>query len=142
MAINACLVPVCALHGAAVTTIEGIGSIKNGVHPIQVKDFDGESLLFVGERVTYHRPTSLDDLLDLKSKYPDAILVAGNTENEFVSGYKQSHRKEDDIAIVNAGMRVSFNVNGNSVDKLYLAFGGMSDKVAIASQTMKKCEGR
>ena len=26
--VNACLTPVCSLHGAAVTTIEGIGSTK------------------------------------------------------------------------------------------------------------------
>ncbi|XP_011496328.1 PREDICTED: xanthine dehydrogenase [Ceratosolen solmsi marchali] len=32
---NACLVPVCALHGMAVTTIEGIGSTRTKLHSIQ-----------------------------------------------------------------------------------------------------------
>ena len=32
----ACLVPVCSVHGMAVTTIEGIGSTKSTVHPVQV----------------------------------------------------------------------------------------------------------
>jgi xanthine dehydrogenase/oxidase len=32
---NACLLPVCALDGIAVTTVEGIGSMKEGLHPVQ-----------------------------------------------------------------------------------------------------------
>ncbi|NWQ87018.1 AOXB oxidase, partial [Burhinus bistriatus] len=32
---NACLLPICSLHGAAVTTVEGVGSIKTRIHPIQ-----------------------------------------------------------------------------------------------------------
>ncbi|XP_005366403.1 aldehyde oxidase 1 [Microtus ochrogaster] len=33
--VNACLTPICSLHGAAVTTVEGIGSTKTRLHPIQ-----------------------------------------------------------------------------------------------------------
>ncbi|XP_070496875.1 xanthine dehydrogenase-like [Chironomus tepperi] len=32
---NACLMPVCALHGMAVTTVEGIGSTRTRLHPVQ-----------------------------------------------------------------------------------------------------------
>lgn len=32
---NACLTPVCACHGMAVTTVEGIGSTKTKLHPVQ-----------------------------------------------------------------------------------------------------------
>lgn len=32
---NACLAPLCSLDGYAVTTIEGIGGMKHGLHPIQ-----------------------------------------------------------------------------------------------------------
>lgn len=32
---NACLAPLCALDGYAITTIEGIGGMKKGLHPIQ-----------------------------------------------------------------------------------------------------------
>ncbi|KFO15473.1 Aldehyde oxidase, partial [Balearica regulorum gibbericeps] len=32
---NACLLPICSLYGAAVTTVEGIGSTKTRVHPVQ-----------------------------------------------------------------------------------------------------------
>ena len=34
-AVNACLMPVCAADGCHITTVEGIGSVKNGMHPIQ-----------------------------------------------------------------------------------------------------------
>ncbi|XP_072471821.1 aldehyde oxidase 3-like [Notamacropus eugenii] len=33
--VTACLVPVCILYGAAVTTVEGIGSTKTRIHPVQ-----------------------------------------------------------------------------------------------------------
>jgi xanthine dehydrogenase/oxidase len=32
---NACLTPLCACDGCAVTTVEGIGGMKQGLHPIQ-----------------------------------------------------------------------------------------------------------
>lgn len=34
-AVVACLVPLCAVHGAAITTVEGIGSTKTRLHPVQ-----------------------------------------------------------------------------------------------------------
>ncbi|XP_041592981.1 aldehyde oxidase 4-like [Vulpes lagopus] len=33
--VTACLVPICSLYGAAVTTVEGVGSINTRVHPVQ-----------------------------------------------------------------------------------------------------------
>jgi hypothetical protein len=35
LAINACLAPVASMHGLAVTTVEGIGSTKTQLHPVQ-----------------------------------------------------------------------------------------------------------
>lgn len=35
LAVNACLTPVCAVHGLAVVTVEGIGSVKTKLHPVQ-----------------------------------------------------------------------------------------------------------
>ncbi|XP_062435402.1 aldehyde oxidase-like isoform X3 [Rhea pennata] len=32
---NACLLPICSLYGTAVTTVEGIGSTKTRIHPVQ-----------------------------------------------------------------------------------------------------------
>uniref|UniRef100_A0A2K6KDM9 Aldehyde oxidase n=1 Tax=Rhinopithecus bieti TaxID=61621 RepID=A0A2K6KDM9_RHIBE len=33
--VTACLMPICSLHGAAVTTVEGVGSIKTRLPPVQ-----------------------------------------------------------------------------------------------------------
>uniref|UniRef100_K7E9I8 2Fe-2S ferredoxin-type domain-containing protein n=1 Tax=Ornithorhynchus anatinus TaxID=9258 RepID=K7E9I8_ORNAN len=33
--VNACLAPICSLHHIAVTTVEGIGSTKTKIHPVQ-----------------------------------------------------------------------------------------------------------
>ncbi|XP_044271651.1 xanthine dehydrogenase isoform X2 [Tribolium madens] len=33
--VNACLAPVCSIHGQAVTTVEGIGSTRTRLHPVQ-----------------------------------------------------------------------------------------------------------
>lgn len=32
---NACLTPACSLDGYQVTTVEGIGGLKQGMHPVQ-----------------------------------------------------------------------------------------------------------
>ncbi|XP_017400701.1 aldehyde oxidase 2 isoform X4 [Cebus imitator] len=33
--VTACLMPICSLYGSAVTTVEGVGSIKTRLHPVQ-----------------------------------------------------------------------------------------------------------
>lgn len=33
--VTACLIPICYVHGYSVTTVEGVGSTRNGLHPIQ-----------------------------------------------------------------------------------------------------------
>jgi xanthine dehydrogenase iron-sulfur cluster and FAD-binding subunit A len=35
--INSCLRPLCSVDGMAVTTVEGVGSTKSGLHPVQEK---------------------------------------------------------------------------------------------------------
>ena len=35
VSVNSCLMPLCALDGCAVTTVEGIGGMRQGLHPIQ-----------------------------------------------------------------------------------------------------------
>ena len=49
--------------------------------PAQLNDgLDKTRLIFSSDRVTWYRPTSLDDLLTLKSTNPEAELVIGNTK--------------------------------------------------------------
>lgn len=46
-------------------------------------------------------------------------------QDEYFWGFKQAKRRDDDIAIVNAGMFVRFEVETNTIQKISLAFGGM-----------------
>ena len=40
ISVNACLAPVCSMHGMAVTTVEGIGSTKTKLHQVQERIAD------------------------------------------------------------------------------------------------------
>ncbi|XP_071153980.1 xanthine dehydrogenase/oxidase-like [Mytilus edulis] len=42
--VNACLVPICYLHGMAVTTVEGVGGTEKGLHPVQRSLVDSHGL--------------------------------------------------------------------------------------------------
>jgi hypothetical protein len=44
------------------------------------KVFSAQSLVFKTDRMLWLRPTSLEDILHLKKKFPDAKIVVGNTE--------------------------------------------------------------
>lgn len=35
MSVNACLAPLASVHGLSVTTVEGIGSVREKLHPVQ-----------------------------------------------------------------------------------------------------------
>ena len=52
---------------------------------------DEESLFFKGENMCWYRPTTMDDLLHLKKKYPNAKLVVGNTELGIEMKFKNCH---------------------------------------------------
>ncbi|XP_025104164.1 xanthine dehydrogenase/oxidase-like [Pomacea canaliculata] len=69
-----------------------------------------------------------------------SVLIPFSKKNEYFFGYKQSTRKEDDIAIVNAGMRVELDTLG-TVKDLALAFGGMAATTVMATKTMKQLIG-
>ena len=34
---NACLAPLYSVEGCAVTTVEGLGSVREGLHPVQAR---------------------------------------------------------------------------------------------------------
>ncbi|KAH9865285.1 hypothetical protein IAQ61_009232 [Plenodomus lingam] len=61
---------------------------------------------------------------------PDAIIAGlripvAKEKGEFIRAYKQSKRKDDDIAIVNAALRVSLD-DGDVVESVDLVYGGMA----------------
>jgi len=53
--------------------------------------YDDQNLLFSSERVTWYRPTKLSQLLQLKSKFPAARIVVGNTEVGVEVKFKNCH---------------------------------------------------
>ncbi len=63
-------------------------------------------------------------------------------QDEYFCGYKQAHRRDDDIAIVNAGMRVVFEEGGDKVKQMALSFGGMAPFTVVAKATMDGLVGR
>ncbi|XP_071799961.1 xanthine dehydrogenase/oxidase-like [Asterias amurensis] len=77
-----------------------------------------------------------------KDEVIKVINIPYTLENEYFQGYKQSPRREDDIAIVNAGMRVVFKPGTNIVQDCTLAFGGMAATSVLAVKTMASLNGR
>ncbi|CAG5134311.1 unnamed protein product, partial [Candidula unifasciata] len=71
-----------------------------------------------------------------------SVTIPFTKTHEYFFGYKQANRKEDDIAIVNAGMRVDLGDTGSHVEDISLAFGGMSVTTVLATNTMKALTGR
>lgn len=63
---------------------------------------------------------------------------------EYVQEFKQAHRREDDISIVCAGMRVKFQCTGGDwvVEEIALAYGGVAAKTVMARKTQKMLVGR
>jgi len=47
---------------------------------LRAAEYEESSLTFKSERVTWFRPTTLAELLQLKYQYPTSRLVVGNTE--------------------------------------------------------------
>ncbi|ESO84677.1 hypothetical protein LOTGIDRAFT_131803 [Lottia gigantea] len=86
---------------------------------------------------TAYRKTAIRDTEVLLS-----VFIPYSYKNEYVYSYKQATRKDDDLAIVNAGMRVVFDDNSNIIKELYLSYGGMAPTTLMATGTMNKLKGR
>ena len=68
-----------------------------------------------------------------------------HTQHEYVLSYKQARRREDDIAIVNAGFRVVLTPPEESdwtVQECCLSYGGMSYKTTVAKKTQEYLIGK
>ncbi|KAK7066586.1 hypothetical protein SK128_003645 [Halocaridina rubra] len=70
-----------------------------------------------------------------------SVHIPVTEKDEYFYGYKQSRRRDDDIAIVNAGMRVRFESDSIVVKNLDLAFGGMAPTTVMAPGAMKELSG-
>ena len=70
---------------------------------------------------------------------PDAIIaslrIPITAENEYFVAYKQAKRKDDDIAIVNAALRVKLD-ESHVVESVNLVYGGMAPTTIAAKKAM------
>ena len=71
---------------------------------------------------------------------PDAIILrlkipVAKESREYIRAYKQAKRKDDDIAIVNAALRVSLDED-NCVESVSLIYGGMAATTIAAKTAM------
>ncbi|KAM9328515.1 xanthine dehydrogenase/oxidase-like [Pholidichthys leucotaenia] len=87
---------------------------------------------FVGYRRTALRPEEV--LL--------SVHIPFSKEGQFVSAFKQSPRREDDISIVTAAMSVTFATGSDVVEELRLSYGGMAATTVLAKKTAEKLIGR
>uniref|UniRef100_A0AAX7VVT5 Xanthine dehydrogenase n=1 Tax=Astatotilapia calliptera TaxID=8154 RepID=A0AAX7VVT5_ASTCA len=99
----------------------------NGSREIQMDDG-----FFTGYRRTALQPQQI--LLSIHIPYSKKV--------EFVSAYKQSPRREDDISIVTAAMSVTFTPGTDVVENLRLSFGGMAPTTVLAKKTANRLIGR
>jgi xanthine dehydrogenase/oxidase len=77
---------------------------------------------------------------------PDAIISSirvpvAKEKGEFLVAYKQSKRKDDDIAIVNAALRIELNEE-NVVQDCNLVYGGMAPTTVAAKKAQDYLHGK
>jgi xanthine dehydrogenase/oxidase len=68
-------------------------------------------------------------------------IPAAKEKGEYMRAYKQAKRKDDDIAIVNAALRVTIN-DAYIVDSVDLVYGGMAPITIAAKKAGKSLEGQ
>ena len=77
---------------------------------------------------------------------PDAIIASlripvARETGEYLRAYKQAKRKDDDIAIVNAALRVSLDEN-HTVETVDLVYGGMAATTVTAREAVSYLKGK
>ena len=69
---------------------------------------------------------------------PEEVLISIHVpyleENEYFAAFKQSRRRDDDIAIVNSAFRL--RLRNQKVEDIRMCFGGMSSTAVLAVNTM------
>ncbi|XP_066529339.1 xanthine dehydrogenase/oxidase isoform X2 [Hoplias malabaricus] len=71
-----------------------------------------------------------------------SIEIPYTRKGQYFSAFKQSLRKEDDIAIVTCGMNVIFQEGSNIVKGIKLSYGGMAPTTILATVTCNSLIGR
>lgn len=103
-------------------------SDRSSVRQLFVRDF------FLKYRVVDMKP---DEIVE-------SLFIPFTDKMEFTCAFKQARRREDDIAIVNAGMRIRFTLadSGAVIEESWLSFGGMAPTTVSAKATQEFLHGR
>uniref|UniRef100_A0A673BMR0 Xanthine dehydrogenase/oxidase n=1 Tax=Sphaeramia orbicularis TaxID=375764 RepID=A0A673BMR0_9TELE len=117
--------PVFMAAGVKLTLMD-----KDGSRLVQM-----DSRFFTGYRRTALRPQEV--LVSLEIPYSKKVR-----QTQFMSAFKQSPRREDDISIVTAAMSVTFSPDTSLVEELKLSYGGMAPTTVLAERTAKELIGR
>ena len=101
------------------------------------KSRDGEVEIPMTEFFKGYRTTALA---------PNAVIASlrvpiCHETGEHLRAYKQAKRKDDDIAIVNAALRVKLDDN-NTVESVNLIYGGMAPTTVAAKEAQKCLQGK
>uniref|UniRef100_A0A3Q2NRT4 Xanthine dehydrogenase n=1 Tax=Fundulus heteroclitus TaxID=8078 RepID=A0A3Q2NRT4_FUNHE len=72
------------------------------------------------------------------SFHPPTTFCVSSPQSQFISAFKQSPRREDDISIVTAAMSVTFSPGTDVVKDLRLSFGGMAPVTVLARRTRQQ----
>ena len=84
---NACLIPLCSLHGVAVTTVEGIGSTKTRLHQVQKQIADNH-----GSQCGFCTPGIVMSMFTLLRNNPYPKMTDIETYFQVITFlYKMSH---------------------------------------------------
>uniref|UniRef100_A0A8B9KDR4 Xanthine dehydrogenase/oxidase n=1 Tax=Astyanax mexicanus TaxID=7994 RepID=A0A8B9KDR4_ASTMX len=71
-----------------------------------------------------------------------SIEIPYTKKGQYFSAFKQSPRREDDIATVTCGMNVVFGEGSNTVQDIKLSYGGMAPVTLLATDTCRQLIGR
>lgn len=109
----------------------------NAILTIESAD-GGERTLPIREFFIRYRVVNLEETEVLKS-----IFVPFTRKNEYCHAYKQARRRDDDIAIVTAGMRVHLEQQGNEhiIKEIAFGYGGMAAISVFCRKTEEKLLG-
>ena len=121
------------------------GGFRGGPFLDQTEARRGEKLFF-GDHPGTGGGLDWALLLDLKRHFSHFITLLFCFKDEYVFAFKQARRREDDIAIVNTGMRVLLEKQGNvsswKIKDCSFSFGGMAPTTVMALKTIKGLTGR
>uniref|UniRef100_A0A673KHJ7 Aldehyde oxidase 5 n=1 Tax=Sinocyclocheilus rhinocerous TaxID=307959 RepID=A0A673KHJ7_9TELE len=161
--VNACLQPICSLHGAAVVTVEDIGSTKTKLHPVKerIAKAHGSQCGFctpgmVMSMYTLLRNNSQPTMEGIRETLGgnlcrctgyrpiiDGFKTFCNVRTNFsawIMSYlltQQAQRREFAFSIVNSGMRVAFRHDSNVVENLDIFYGDVGPTLVKARHACK-----